>query len=205
MRFIQTIFAGAALVAAAFAVEINEFPTSVEAGGEALIKYSPGDETPTTFILRKGESTDLANVTTITESATGGEFTWNVPEDLENGDDYALFVIQGSETNFWGPFTVTGGEEPTSSTSSSASASASATPSSSESITASASTTASLSASSSAAGNSTIASPTLSTATAGGSTTTISGPPQNTGAASQLGSSPLALLFGAAAAMAYLN
>lgn len=69
MRFTQTLFAGAALVAAAFAsVEINEYPKTVVAGQEYEITYSGtnGPDAPTTFILRKGLNEDLETIETLT-------------------------------------------------------------------------------------------------------------------------------------------
>jgi hypothetical protein len=66
MRFFQTIFAGAAFVAAALAVEINEFPSEVQAGRTYRVTYTPGDDTPTTFILRKGANENLDTITTLT-------------------------------------------------------------------------------------------------------------------------------------------
>ncbi|KAF2733246.1 hypothetical protein EJ04DRAFT_439468 [Polyplosphaeria fusca] len=211
MRFTQTLFAGAALVAAAFAVEINSIePTNPEAGKTAIIKYSPGGNTPTEFILRKGDPNALDNLTTITQSATSGTFTWNVPTNLEEDDDYAITIIQGGESNFWGPFKITGGKAV-----SSASSSASASASSSGSVTKSASLTTATSsvsgaASSSGASNGTVSSATLSTGGASNTrapatSTGTGGVPEQTGAAVALGSSPFALIAGVVGAMAYLN
>jgi len=224
MRFIQSIFAGAALVAAALAVEINEFPSEVQPGKSYVIKYTPGDSAPTSFLLRKGKNEDLKTIATLTTSATGGSFTWNVDSALPNADDYALQVKQGSDENYIGPIKLTGGSASVSpSASSSASASASASKSESESASASSGastktpsmTTASPSASASMStpgSNSTVATATLSRTPSAGSTrsgsptnTNSPGAPQNTGAASTLSSSPLALIFGAVAAFAYLN
>jgi hypothetical protein len=69
MRFFETIISGAALIAAVIAqsIEINDFPAEgVVAGQSYTITYSPADNTPTTFILRQGASTDLSTVETIT-------------------------------------------------------------------------------------------------------------------------------------------
>ncbi|KAF1996287.1 hypothetical protein P154DRAFT_623361 [Amniculicola lignicola CBS 123094] len=210
MRFITSIFAGAALIAAAYAqkVQINEAPMSVEAGKSYEVTYGPATSDATTFILRKGLETALKNLTTLTNSATGGKYTWNVDRGLVDGDDYALMIIQNGEGNFWGPIKLTGGSGKSSSA---VSSSATPTPSSASSAS-SASTTASASASASSSGNNTVSSATLSS-TGGASSSTsrpsttssASGPPQSTGAAASLGSSPLALIFGAVAAMAYLN
>lgn len=68
MRFTQTIFAGAALVAAAFAVEITSAPSSVEAGGVYTIEYSPGGQAATVLELRSGDPNDLDNVQVLTRT-----------------------------------------------------------------------------------------------------------------------------------------
>jgi hypothetical protein len=129
MRFIQMLASSAAFIAAALAVEINEYPTGgVEAGKTYTVTYSPADNTPTTFILRKGLSTDLDTVGTLTcmfpshqclfesrtnfhsATATGGTFSWTVAKDLPNGADYALEVRQSGEApNYSGQFGLTGG------------------------------------------------------------------------------------------------
>lgn len=67
MRFFETILSGAALLAAVAALEINQFPADgVTAGESYTITYSPADDTPTTFVLRQGKSTDLDTVDTLT-------------------------------------------------------------------------------------------------------------------------------------------
>lgn len=212
MRFFETLFAGAALVAAALAVEINDFPASIEPGKTYTITYSPADNTPTTFILRQGKNEDLSTLETLTTSATGGKFEWTVPEDLPNASDYALEIKQGTEVNYIGPIALSGSDATSSASASSASSTASGSTTSARSVS-SATTSASGSISSSVSGNSTISSATLSRTTGTGTSrptgsstpTESSGAPENTGAASTLGSSPMALIFGAVAAMAYIN
>ena len=67
MRFFQMLASSAAFIAAALALEINDYPAGgVQAGKTYTITYSPADKTPTTFILRKGLSTDLDTVGTLT-------------------------------------------------------------------------------------------------------------------------------------------
>lgn len=67
MRFFETILSAAAFAAAVAALEINQFPAEgVVAGQTYTITYSPADDTPTTFILRQGKSTDLDTVGTLT-------------------------------------------------------------------------------------------------------------------------------------------
>lgn len=210
MRFFETILAGAALVAAAFAVEINEAPNEVQAGRSYRITYTPGDDTPTTFILRKGKSGDLSTITTLTESATGGEFMWSVDSALPDANDYALEIRQGDENNYFGPFALTGGSEPTSSSeSSSGSASSTATDSSASSTeTVTTETITSVSSSASASITPSANGTTITTGTrtpTASPTETDEGVPESTNAASAFGSSPMALIFGAVAAMAYLN
>lgn len=145
MRFFQMIASSAALIAAALAVEINQYPTGgVVAGQTYTVTYSPADNTPTTFILRKGVSTDLGTIGTLTSmfcsylvakhmltniiaTATGGTFSWTVDSTLADGDDYALEIEQtGASPNYSGLFGLTGGSAAVSSASASATASMSA-------------------------------------------------------------------------------
>jgi len=209
MRFFQTIFASAALVAAAFAVEINEYPSSVQAGRTYRVTYTPGDDTPTTFILRKGENNNLDTITTLTESATGGEFMWEVDADLANADDYALEVQQpNSPPNYIGPIALNGGADVTSSAESSSASSTAAssteteskTESSTETITSAPASTASGTPSSSSNGTATVSVTRTPSASPTGDEV-----PNDDSAAGMLSSSPLALLFGAVAAMVFLN
>ncbi|KAF3051985.1 hypothetical protein E8E11_010464 [Didymella keratinophila] len=234
MRFFQMVASSAAFIAAALALEINQYPTTgVVAGQTYQVTYSPADNTPTTFILRKGVSTNLDTLATLTSTATGGTFSWTVPKDLANGADYALEIRRGDEINYSGQFGLTGGSA---AASSSAAASASASSASAYSVSSviaskasSASSAASASASvssvlsslvSSAASatgtgavtashNGTVSSATLSRSATGsratGSATGSASIPESTGAASSLSSAPLALLLGAAGAFAFLN
>jgi hypothetical protein len=68
MLFVQTLFAGAAFIVAAAALEINDFPRTVEAGKTYTVTYSPADTTATTFLLRQGANEDLKTVTTLTST-----------------------------------------------------------------------------------------------------------------------------------------
>jgi hypothetical protein len=200
MRFFQTLAAGAALVASALALTIDTFPSSVEAGKTYTITYSPKDNTPTTFILRKGLSTNLDTVETLTTTATGGSFQWTVDSKYADAPNYALEIRQqGVTPNFSGQFPLTGGEG----TESSSSASASATASSSGSITRSASTSASASPSASSNGT-TVSSATLTrtTGTTRPSATSGGVPEATTNAAAPL--APVAAFAGLFAAFAYL-
>lgn len=221
MRFFTV---AAALLATAFAVELNSVPTSLEAGKTYTITYSPKDNTPTTFILRKGDPDNLDTIGTI-GTATGGSFTWTVPKDLVNAPNYAFEVQQaGSEPNYSSLIPLTGGSGTASSASASASSystksssasstasssSASASASKTESMKTTPSPSPSASASMTPGMNSTITSATLSsrtsTATSGPTTTGPNSPPaQSTNGAAVLGSSPVALLLGAAA-MVYFH
>jgi len=221
MRFFEVVLSGAALIAAAWAVELNEVPTALEAGKTYTITYSPKDDTPTTFILRKGNPGDLDTIGPI-GTATGGSFEWTVPTNLADAPNYAFEVQQaGAEPNYSGLIPLTGGSgEDTTTTSSVASgyptkSPVSSTPYATATTTESATTTAVVTtpaASASGTGylttpglNSTITTATLSR-TSGAPTTTGSGSPpaEQTGAAAMFGSSPLALLVGAAA-MVYFN
>ncbi|KAF1360659.1 hypothetical protein EJ07DRAFT_155083 [Lizonia empirigonia] len=220
MRFFQILASGAAFIAAALALEINSYPTGgVKAGQTYTITYSPADNTATTFILRKGVSTDLGTIGTLTSTATGGSFSWTVAKDLVDGSDYALEIKQDGQTpNYSGQFGLTGGSgtassSAASSASSAMSSAASSMASSASSATSAASsmtsaseyatTTGTGSVSPSGSYNGTVSSATLSTK-ATGSATGSSSIPESTGAADSLASAPLALLFGAAGALVFL-
>ncbi|EAT77399.1 hypothetical protein HBI56_210490 [Parastagonospora nodorum] len=220
MRFFEIVVSGAALISSGLAVTIDTYPTSgVEAGKSYTITYSPKDA-PATFVLRKGASGNLDTVGTI-GTGTGGSFTWSVDKALPNDGSYALEVKQGSEINYSGQFPLSGGSNaPASASSVLASASsalssaASAASSAASSIASSAasavtSSAASVSAMPSSSANSTVSTATLSRSASPSASrpasTTGGSPPQSTGAASMLSSSPVAILFGAIAAFAYLN
>ena len=160
-------------------------------------------------------------------TATGTAYTWIPDKSLADGSDYALQITQGNQINYSGQISLSGGSLSAISSSASASASSSVSASSSASAASvsssvlstaitgnsTASVTPSVSAASTGKGNSTISTATLSatvkitsaasTGASGTPTTAAQGAP--TGAAGQLGSSPMALIFGAVAAMAYLN
>ncbi|KAK3724850.1 hypothetical protein LTR37_000898 [Vermiconidia calcicola] len=84
-------------------------PNPVTDGEPQAILWSSNDtQSPVTILLRKGISTNLKTVSTLTNDATGGTFIWTPPASLPNGIDYALQIKQGSETNYYGPFSVQG-------------------------------------------------------------------------------------------------
>ncbi|KAL1603611.1 hypothetical protein SLS60_005199 [Paraconiothyrium brasiliense] len=225
MRFFEVVLSGAALISAALAVEFNSWPDSVTAGETVTLTYSPKDAA-TTIILRKGPSTNLDTLQTLTTTSTGGSFEWAVPSSLENGDDYAFEIQQaGSVPNYSGQFSLSGGVasavsssaySTAESSSASASASASKTPASSSAYSTEVSTTVKTSvvtpaASASASiipshgANSTIStgSPSATKSESSGSATGVVPPVENTGAASSFGVNAAAL-FGAIGAFAYL-
>jgi len=215
MRFFEIVVSGAALISGVMAqLAINDYPsTGVQAGQTYTITYSPKDNVPTEFILRQGPSNNLNTIGPI-GTATGGTFTWVVPSNLPSSGDYALEIRRGNTNNFSGQFGLTGGSGSFSSAVSSAasalSSAASALSSASSaaaSITSRASSAASASPSASTGSNSTVSSATLSRSASASASRTASGssgPPQATGAASALESSPMALVFGAVAAFFYL-
>merc|ERR1712072_947532 len=91
------ILAGLSALAAAQSTTLTftEVPQTVTDGQEQTIRYTTDDNsTAVTILLRKGPSENLQTVSTLTTSATGG--------------DYALEIQQGSENNYFGPFTVQG-------------------------------------------------------------------------------------------------
>lgn len=65
MRFYEIVLSGAALVAAAWAVELNEVPSTVESGKTYTITWSPKEGTAT-LKLRQGDPNDLKTLGTLT-------------------------------------------------------------------------------------------------------------------------------------------
>jgi len=119
---IATCFA--ALAAAQSAVlTFTHVPNPITDGQAQAITYTTNDTTtPVTILLRKGASLSLQTVSTLTTSATGGQFIWTPPKSLANGIDYALQITQGSQINYFGPFTIQGADPSAVASASSASA-----------------------------------------------------------------------------------
>merc|ERR1711881_619168 len=186
------VFAAYAAAQAAGQLAFTTLPGSIQAGQSYTLEWAGGDATaPVTIILRQGDPNNLDTVSTITTTATGGSYTWEVPSTIVNGADYAFEIVQGSSNNYSGQFAIAGG-------SGVASASASATAAS---VSASASAASeSASAASASASASESASSTLSRSASRTSATAASTSAPSDNGASGL-QSPVALIFGAIAAM----
>ncbi|KAK4507920.1 hypothetical protein PRZ48_001655 [Zasmidium cellare] len=193
------VAAGLAALAAAQSATLGftSVPKDITAGQPEAIEYKAADlNSPVTIILRKGASTDLKTISTLTSSATGGKYTWTPSTSLVSGSDYALQITQGSETNYYGPFALAGGAASGSSSSASASVTSSAShsasgyPSHISSIITSASRnattiltgTGSVGTGYPISRNTTMSRPTLSATTGASASTTGSGSSQSTGA-----------------------
>lgn len=203
-------------VAQSTVLTFTRVPNPVTAGTANAITYATNDTmSPVTITLRKGESGNLKTISNLTTDATGGQYVWTPDTSLENGADYALEIIQGTQMNYFGPFTLQGaGKTSSSSTTSSAhsSASASVTVMHNSTMTG---MTISMGTGTSMSRNMTMSSLTLSstssmTPTAAGTSgagfqgTTAATPSSTTGAAVAnvaTGSSAVALIFGAIAAI----
>ncbi|OCL06854.1 hypothetical protein AOQ84DRAFT_68994 [Glonium stellatum] len=227
MRFFQSaLLAVSALASMTLAQSTTLFftqvPTSVTVGNSYTLEWKTADTTtPVTITLRKGPAGTLQTISTLTSTATGGTYTWIPDKSLADGSDYALMITQGNQINYSGHIALSGGSPSAISSAASASASSSASAASvSQSVlslttitgNSTASATASISAASTGKGNSTVSTATLSVtakttiaATSGSTGTQTASQGAPTGAAGQLGSSPVALIFGAVAAMVYLN
>ncbi|WPG97746.1 Hypothetical protein R9X50_00052700 [Acrodontium crateriforme] len=191
-------------------------PNPITDGSAQAITYATNDTTtPVTIILRKGPSGHLNTIATLTEKATNGQFIWTPAKSLPDGSDYALEITQGTQFNYFGPFTVQGQSEEASSSSSAYSNSTSMTTAPS---TSTMSGTVSAGTGTTMMRNTTMSMATLHTSntvssTSTTQTTTQSGAGlQTSAAASQSGNtasdmktdSALAMIFGAAAAALFL-
>lgn len=229
MRFFSAAFVGVSALVSLAAAQSNTLfftsvPDLVTVGQTYTIKYTaPDSSSPVTITLRKGPSTDLSTIATLTSTSTGGSYKWTPDSSLVSGPDYALQITQGSEINYSGLFPIVGGS------SSSASASGSTT------VTAAASLSSALSSALSAisslngtiTGNTTVTAVSNSTITISSATLTAttvktttkgsntgSGTSSPTGAAATTGAvptgaaaanaGPFVYMLGAVAAVAYL-
>ncbi|KAL8944983.1 MAG: hypothetical protein Q9211_000416 [Gyalolechia sp. 1 TL-2023] len=128
MHFTKSLLVGAAAIVAVIAqsspIAFTSTPASVQAGRSVVLRWGGGDENqPVTITLKRGDSNNLRTVSLITGSATGTSYTWTVPTDLPDGDDYALQINQGvDDVNYSGRFSLSGGSTASSSISSSSTA-----------------------------------------------------------------------------------
>ncbi|CAD0019898.1 unnamed protein product [Aureobasidium pullulans] len=128
MHFLKTAAFGAfalasLVVAQAPRLSFTSVPTEVTAGQPVTIQYTSQILTaPATIVLRKGDPSDLQDVTTLTSKSFS--------ESLANASDYALQIAQGYQVNYSGQITLTGGNAAAVSSAKSASSSAKAAASS---------------------------------------------------------------------------
>ncbi|THZ03862.1 hypothetical protein D6C93_02782 [Aureobasidium pullulans] len=138
MHFLKTAAFGAfalasLVVAQAPRLSFTSVPTEVTAGQPVTIQYTSQILTaqkPATIVLRKGDPSDLQDVTTLTNNAINGTYTWIPSKSLANASDYALQIAQGYQVNYSGQITLTGGNAAAVSSAKSASSSAKAAASS---------------------------------------------------------------------------
>ncbi|KAG9629971.1 hypothetical protein KCU64_g17244, partial [Aureobasidium melanogenum] len=104
-------FALASLVVAqAPRLAFTRTPTEVTAGQPVTIQYTAQNlSLPATIMLRKGNPSNLQDVSTLTNNALNGSYTWIPDRSLDNASNYALQITQGYEVNYSGMITLTGG------------------------------------------------------------------------------------------------
>lgn len=113
--FAKTLLVGAcALLASAQqmskSLTFTNVPVPVIAGNSVPLQYLTNDaSTAATIVLRKGLSSDLKTIATLTTTSIGGKFIWTPSTSLVSGSDYALQITQGANTNYYGPFTIESG------------------------------------------------------------------------------------------------
>lgn len=112
--FTQTLLlsALAALATAQSSVlSFTRVPNPVTDGQVQVLLYSTNDTTsPVTILLRKGLSSNLQTVYTVTENAQNGQYLWTPPTWIADDTDYALEIMQGTQVNYYGPFTIQGSQ-----------------------------------------------------------------------------------------------
>jgi len=190
----------AALICPSFAaIQFTSFPTTVQAGQTYVLTWTTDDTGPVTIDLKNGSPTNLQEVEVLTAAGTGGSFSWTAPANLADGE-YAFQISSGTDNNYSSFFSYTGGDGSFSATgaSSAASTAASSAAASSGASSAAASTAAS-SATTGTTLTSSTAKKTSSTTTATAATATSTIP---SGAGAKAVASPIALVLGAAVALA---
>ncbi|MCJ1256482.1 hypothetical protein MMC24_004303 [Lignoscripta atroalba] len=119
MHFTKALFVSASFVVAALAqtrIQFTTLPSAVTAGVPTLLEWTGGDGSSTvTITLRKGDPSNLDTIATILQrNAQETSFEWTPSSTLANADDYALEISQGSDVNFSGLFSLSGGQDATS-------------------------------------------------------------------------------------------
>ncbi|KAI4126171.1 MAG: hypothetical protein LQ341_006905 [Variospora aurantia] len=124
MYFIKSLLIGALAVVAVSAQSSTTSsliafttspPSSVVAGELVVLGWEGGDPSqPVAITLRSGNADDLQIVDVVIGSTTGTSFTWPVPSNLADRNDYTLSISQGiasteENTNYSGRFGITGG------------------------------------------------------------------------------------------------
>ncbi|KAI8391798.1 uncharacterized protein BYT42DRAFT_489202 [Radiomyces spectabilis] len=105
--------------------------TKYKAGQDAIISWiNPTTSTISQIVLAKGPSTALQPVMTIAQNvnAADGSYTWKIPMDIENSEEYAFELGTSPDLAFAGHFTIEGGVGASSGSSSSNNSSAAAQP-----------------------------------------------------------------------------
>ncbi|EEH17608.1 hypothetical protein PABG_00171 [Paracoccidioides brasiliensis Pb03] len=111
MHLVKALVASALLVAAAVAqgISFTSFPDKVQVGDPVTVTWTGGTGAPVTITLRRGPREDLKDVQILTTSGKGGSFTWTPGSELENGNNYALQISQGTDVNYGSLFSISGG------------------------------------------------------------------------------------------------
>ena len=109
------IFACASVIATAIAqstsrIAFTVLPQTIQAGQDITLHWGGGDGSPVTLTLQQGTTQNLQTVELLTGSASGYSYTFKVPTNLPNADNYAFRIQQGdSEPNYTGMIALIGG------------------------------------------------------------------------------------------------
>ncbi|KAJ5763030.1 hypothetical protein N7533_001711 [Penicillium manginii] len=104
MHFSRVLAVSASLITLGLAADplaFTSWPQDVAAGKPVTLTWAgavPGQ--PVTLTLRKGSSTHLKDVETITSEAKDGTFTWTPGDNVKEGETYAFQVSQGGQVNY---------------------------------------------------------------------------------------------------------
>ncbi|KAL1919165.1 uncharacterized protein VTP21DRAFT_2547 [Calcarisporiella thermophila] len=82
--------------------------TIFKAGEKALISWQNGSQGPTTIKLMFGDPHALQQVGVITATAEGssGQYMWDVPSNLPDGNQYAIVMGSAPDISYSTPFSI---------------------------------------------------------------------------------------------------
>lgn len=84
----------------AFTLSATTLDTGFTAGSSVIITWQPTSSGTVTLLLKQGDPSDLSTVATIVSNTPNtGSFAWTPSTSLVQGSDYALEIVDDTNTN----------------------------------------------------------------------------------------------------------